>query len=969
MKKTIWVNKAIIQLIILFLLIFNTSLTTDALAFFETTPTPEPAELNLWEALQIKVKDNPGKTPAEGDQLTAYFKLKNIGDETLYLDNYGVTGTCGGDDWSLYAGSALTLNADEFQVFSENLSGTLPVGTCDFTVHYQDDSGWQTIGSTTSFTVEAAPTEEPTETPTEEPTPELAEISLYIALELSVKNQTYWPPVSGDYLKAYFKLKNVGGTATTLTDHRVSGTCNSESWTLAASASVTLEPNDYVIFDNYSSNPLSAGDCSLVVEYQDAEGWHSIGATEDFTVGSESEPTATPTEVSADLQLYSPLDLSVKNSDSWPPVEGNLLKYSFKIKNMGEAGSSVTINNYGVYGVCNGTEVWEVYANEAATLGSHEYRYFSGYFGTGLVEGPCSFVVKYQDDEGWHEIGETESFTVQETAPGKLEFYYTLRFWVKENDRWPPVAGDKLYGYFKLKNTGGQAIVIDNMGISGTLNGSGEIEVLKNASLTLEPGQHFIFEKLFSDPLAAGDYDFIVKIKQDGSWSDMGEHFYFTVSETDQSTPAELILYHDFSLTVKNNEDRWPPQENDILIAYFKIKNTGGQTAYLDNLGVSGTRNGTEEWDLFINDGITLKPDEYYIFSMKYETPLSAGEYDFQPYYLDDGGWHAIGDNIEFTIQSEDIPLPVPSISSDLLLYSEGSGEWPPLVDDQLLGFFMIQNESDQPMNLEKIGIYGTKNENDSWSLYYPEAVSVAPGEYWVFDKEFANKLVAGDYKFVISYKDASGWQTLGSYSEFSVEEQTDEQPPNVEANVLDLRVVGSANWPPYIGEFVEASFLLSNTSDQDKYYDAVGVYGTKDGSEEILLTYPGAVTVKAGETWAFSKEFENAFEAGTYLLTIYVIDDGGFHTLSEYTYFVVDTTAPVGDAAPDPSGSPDPDETPTPTPTLDPENNDGGEGNEEPNGCTDDVGGWIECNIVNPLKGLFCWLKQLFNPEAICEE
>ena len=317
-----------------------------------------------------------------------------------------------------------------------------------------------------------------------------------------------------------------------MTNYGVEGTCNSESWSLLTNIEIILAPGEYTIFENHFPTQLELGSCAFTVKYQDEEGWHSIGITEDFSV-TESEPTPTPAEIT----LYYPLDLSVKNSSNWPPFEGDLLKYYFKIKNLG--GEDAVITNYGVYGTCNGSETWEVYADEPVTLGSHEYRIFEGYFETGLNSGSCEFVVRYQDELGWHDIGETVSFTVQETAPGNLEFYYTLRFWVKDNDGWPPISGDKLVGYFKLKNTGGQSIQLDNLGIRGTFNGSQEVEILKNASLTLEPGQHFIFEKIFEETMKAGNYSFVVVYQEGGSWKEMGEHVAFTVTETDESEPAE----------------------------------------------------------------------------------------------------------------------------------------------------------------------------------------------------------------------------------------------------------------------------------------------------------------------------------------------------------------------------------------------------------------------------------------------
>jgi hypothetical protein len=464
--------------------------------------------------------------------------------------------------------------------------------------------------------------------------------------------------------------------------------------------------------------------------------------------------------------------------------------------------------------------------------------------------------------------------------------------------------------------------------------------------------------------MKVGKYDFVVVYKEGGGWHMMGEDVDFTVAEKVEAAPANLILYHEFALTVKNNEDRWPPQEGDLLTTYFKIKNIGGKAATLSNLGVNGTRNGSEEWDLFINQSKTLNPGEYYIFSMSFSAPLTSGEYGFQPYYQDSGGWHSIGNYIGFTIQTTEVLEP--TVTSELLVYSEGSGEWPPLSGDQLLAFYMLQNNTTQTLNFENLGVFGTRVDGGDWSLYHIEPVSLTPGNYWAFDKTFPETLVPGDYQFVISYQDAAGWHTLGSNVNFTVAETATEEPVVLVPNVLYLNVVGWDYWPPYIDDFVGATFLLENNTGQDHTYDELGVYGTKNGNEQILLAHPDPVTIEAGGSWTFTGEFPDGFGAGNYLFTIYVIDGDGFQTIGGYEFFVVDTEAPP-DLTPETYAAQTPEETPTPT-GDDQENGDGYSLDVDIDTCRDSIGGWIECNLLTPIKGFICWIQQLFNPDVICE-
>ncbi len=184
--------------------------------------------------------------------------------------------------------------------------------------------------------------------------------------------------------------------------------------------------------------------------------------------------------------------------------------------------------------------------------------------------------------------------------------------------------------------------------------------------------------------------------------------------------------------------------------------------------------------------------------------------------------------------------------------------------------------------------------------------------------------------------------------------------------NTIYLEVVGGDYWPPYIGDLVGASFQLVNNTGQAQIYNEVGVYGTKNGSTQLILTHPGSVTIEAGGSFTYNGQFPGGFGAGTYNLTIYVNGGDGFQTIGGYEYFVVDTAPP--DPTAEPTATPAPGD-PTPTPTEDNQNNWNGYGRvNNPEKCKETVGSWIQCHLVPPIRGAICWVIQMFNPKAMCK-
>lgn len=94
----------------------------------------------------------------------------------------------------------------------------------------------------------------------------------------------------------------------------------------------------------------------------------------------------------------------------WPPRVGDKVVAHIKVQNTG--GQTLHLTNIGVRGRRNGSENWDIgwWPKE---LASGEVWEFNPNNERPLQGGNYSFRISYQDESGWHEIGNKINFIVR----------------------------------------------------------------------------------------------------------------------------------------------------------------------------------------------------------------------------------------------------------------------------------------------------------------------------------------------------------------------------------------------------------------------------------------------------------------------------------------------------------------------------------------------------------------------------
>ena len=140
--------------------------------------------------------------------------------------------------------------------------------------------------------------------------------------------------------------------------------------------------------------------------------------------------------------------------------------------------------------------------------------------------------------------------------------------------------------------------------------------------------------------------------------------------------PGRVELVDNLSLR-SDGSGQWPPMVGDKLVAHIKVRKSGGQTLNLENIGVRGWKNGSENWDIGWWS-VELGPGQAWKFDPNNERALEAGTYSFRVSYKDNSGWHEIGNEINFSVSSpgdlELTEVPIPNQTEDP--NSSSNGQW-----------------------------------------------------------------------------------------------------------------------------------------------------------------------------------------------------------------------------------------------------------------------------------------------------
>jgi len=254
--------------------------------------------------------------------------------------------------------------------------------------------------------------------------------------------------------------------------------------------------------------------------------------------------------------------------------------------------------------------------------------------------------------------------------PGRLELVDSLQLRSDGSGKWPPQVGDKLVAHIKVRNAGEQAISV-KIGVRGRRNGSENWDI-GWWDVTLQPGQEWGLDPNNERPLQSGSYSFRVSYRQDGRWHEIGNEVNFTTQNPPR--PGRLELVDSLQLR-SDGSGKWPPQVGDKLVAHIKVRNAGEQAISV-KIGVRGRRNGSENWDIGWWD-VTLQPGQEWGLDPNNERPLQSGSYSFRVSYRQDGRWHEIGNEVNFTAQNPPRPL----VGTPRLSNPPNGSSWPQNTD------------------------------------------------------------------------------------------------------------------------------------------------------------------------------------------------------------------------------------------------------------------------------------------------
>lgn len=241
-------------------------------------------------------------------------------------------------------------------------------------------------------------------------------------------------------------------------------------------------------------------------------------------------------------------------------------------------------------------------------------------------------------------------------------------------------------------------------------------------------------------------------------------------------------------------------------------------------------------------------------------------------------------------------PAPgMPQIEGDPRIVSMGSGRLPPGVGDTLEARFKIRNSGGQTLRLRGLGIRGWKDNRQPWD-FDRRTLVLAPGEAREVVALNQRPLEPGDYEFQVAYTDVFGTDIpLGDPLTFTVEEALPESGLVVEG--FDMDSVGSGQWPPRVGDTLEAHFYLVNRTEQEIILPKVWIRGRIAGIDnwdfgwDSLALYPGEIR----EVYAYNR---SPLVPGNYEFQVACVNEDGIEELlgAPITFTVDDLGSEPGD-------------------------------------------------------------------------
>lgn len=222
-----------------------------------------------------------------------------------------------------------------------------------------------------------------------------------------------------------------------------------------------------------------------------------------------------------------------------------------------------------------------------------------------------------------------------QTTPGKLVLIQDLSM-----TNTTPAINQETTGTYRVKNTGGQAITIEYLGIQGRLDGnlngvSADFNWVQN--LTLQPGEEYTYSSGRSFN-RIGSWRLRPNYRMNGGWSDVHRE-NGTVNElwvnVQASSPGRLVLIQDLAVSAAN------PALGQEIQGSYRVKNDGGAPITIEYLGIQGRLNGDingTAGDFNWVQNLTLLPGQEYVYSSRRSFDIS-GNWRLIPNYRMNNVW------------------------------------------------------------------------------------------------------------------------------------------------------------------------------------------------------------------------------------------------------------------------------------------------------------------------------------------
>ena len=348
---------------------------------------PAPGRLVLIQDLSLSRAD-----ATVGEEISASYRVRNIGGQAITLDHLGVQGRLNGDLNGTHGDfhwiENLTLRPGEEYGYSSDRSFDV-AGSWRLRPNYRPRGGdWSDVHRENDTISEAW-----IDVRTSPPADELEVVG---GLRLWSDGSGDWPPRVGDRLMGRYSLRNAGTLAVRLETLGIRVLMNgSEEWSVWSEVGVDLHPGGTTRFESGSEHPLQAGHYLAQAAWRTSGNEQRLGRAYEFDVGASPIP---PNPPETRVSLIQPLML-----DPHDPAIGERVAGSFTIRN--DEAVSLGFARIGIGGRGPlGTDVhdfpwiWNVTLSPGSQFSFSAERSFA-------VPGVHTFFPVYQSPDGlWHEI-------------------------------------------------------------------------------------------------------------------------------------------------------------------------------------------------------------------------------------------------------------------------------------------------------------------------------------------------------------------------------------------------------------------------------------------------------------------------------------------------------------------------------------------------------------------------------------